>query len=301
MSTPISSPVSSAASSPRPVGVDPMVRSLVTPEGVDLRVRLASASERGGALLIDLIIIIVALIALTFLVIAAFAAARANGGGEVIAIIWLLGAFILRNFYFTLFEASPRGATPGKRLMGIRVAARDGGVLTADRIIARNAMRELELYLPLGFLFSGAQDVGALIVLCGILWCAVFVFFPLFNKDKLRLGDIVAGTWVLKTPKRTLLPDMAQHLQSAEAYTFTEAQLDKYGVKELQVLEGVLRDYDSEAMRLVAERIRAKIDWRRAPREQDGDFLRAYYAALRRRLEQKLLFGVRKRDKHDKA
>lgn len=279
--------------------VDPRVRSLVTPEGVDLRVRLATASERAGALLIDLVLLVVALVAMTLLVIAAFSAAGANGAGEVVAIIWLLGAFMLRNFYFTLFEASPRGATPGKRLMGIRVAARNGGVLTADRIVARNAMRELELFLPLGFLFSGAQDVGAVVVLCGIIWCAVFVFFPLFNKDRLRLGDVVAGTWVLKAPKRTLLPDMAENPQATSGYAFSEAQLDKYGVKELQVLEGVLRDYDSEAMRLVAERIRAKIDWRRIPREQDPDFLRAYYAALRRRLEQKLLFGVRKRDKHD--
>jgi len=278
--------------------IDPRIRSLVTPEGVDLRVRLATSSERAGALLIDLAILVAALIALTFIVIGAFSAARASGGGEVVAIIWLLGAFLLRNFYFTLFECSARGATPGKRLMGIRVAARNGGALSADRIIARNAMRELELYLPIGFLFAGAQDVGALIVLCGIVWCAVFVFFPLFNRDRLRLGDIVAGTWVLKAPKRTLLPDMAQHSENA-AFKFTELQLDKYGVKELQVLESVLRDYDTEAMRLVAERIRIKIDWRRPPRELDSDFLRAYYAALRRRLEQKLLFGVRKRDKHD--
>jgi len=279
--------------------IDPRVRSLVTPEGVDLRVRLASASERAGALLIDLAILLASLIALTLLVVAAFSAGRFQGGGEVIAVIWLLGAFLLRNFYFTLFESSARGATPGKRAMGIRVAARNGGVLTADRIIARNAMRELELYLPIGFLFAGAQDVGALIVLCGIVWCAVFVIFPLFNRDRLRLGDIVAGTWVLKAPKRTLLPDMAERSDGAGAFKFTEAQLDKYGVKELQVLETVLRDYDSEAMRLVAERIRHKIDWRRPPRELDSDFLRAYYAALRRRLEQKLLFGVRKRDKHD--
>lgn len=279
---------------------DPRTRSLVTPEGVDLRVRLASASERGGALLIDLLILVAALVALTLLVIAAYSAMRASGGGEVIAIIWLLGAFVLRNFYFTMFECSARGATPGKRLMRIRVAARNGGALSADRIIARNAMRELELFLPVGFLFTGAQDVGAVIVLCGILWCAVFLFFPLFNRDRLRLGDIVAGTWVLKTPKRTLLPDMAQH-SANPAFNFTEAQLDKYGVKELQVLESVLRDHDEEAMRLVAERIRIKIDWRRPAREQDSEFLRAYYAALRRRLEQKLLFGVRKRDKHDKS
>ena len=34
------------------------------------------------------------------------------------AIIWLLGFFLLRNFYFTLFEMRARAATPGKRRDG---------------------------------------------------------------------------------------------------------------------------------------------------------------------------------------
>ncbi|MES1158915.1 MAG: RDD family protein, partial [Terricaulis silvestris] len=169
------------------------VRPLVTPEGVDLKVRLASASERGAALMIDLAILLGALIGMTLLVVGAFSLTKISGAGDVVAIVWLLGFFVLRNFYFTLFEAAPRAATPGKRIMGLRVAARDGAVLTADRVMARNAMRELELYLPMGFLLTGASSIGALIVLCGIVWCAIFVFFPLFNRDRLRMGDIVAG------------------------------------------------------------------------------------------------------------
>lgn len=281
------------------VQLDPQVRSLVTPEGVDLHVRVATASERGAALFIDLAILIGMLIGLTLLTVAAFSATHAEGAGQAAAIIWLLGAFVLRNFYFTGFEASARGATPGKRVMGIRIASRDGGPLNVDRVVARNAMRELELWLPLGFLLSGGQDIGAAIVLAGLLWCSVFVFFPLFNRDRLRLGDIIAGTWVLKAPKRKLLPDMAERIEGAGAFAFTDAQLDAYGVKELQVLESVLRTSDAAAMEAVAQRIRQKINWRKAPQELDSEFLRAYYAAMRRRLEQRLLFGVRKRDKFD--
>lgn len=280
--------------------MDAQSRSLVTPEGVDLRVRIATASERGAALLIDLAIILGVLIAMSLLTVAVFAAAHMQGAGQVATIIWLMGAFIIRNFYFTGFEASARGATPGKRIMGIRVASRDGGALSADRIVARNAMRELELWLPVGFLFASGQEVGAVIVLCGILWCAVFVFFPLFNRDRLRMGDIIAGTWVLKAPKRKLLPDMAERPETEGLdFNFTDAQLDAYGVKELQVLESVLRVSEGSTMEPVAQRIRQKINWRRHPRELDSEFLRAYYAALRRRLEQRLLFGVRKRDKFD--
>jgi uncharacterized RDD family membrane protein YckC len=275
------------------------VRALVTPEGVDLRVRIASVSERAGALLIDLVIIVAILIAATLVILGFAAATRLQGAGEAAAIVWMLGAFVLRNFYFTAFEASPRAATPGKRAMGLRVAARSGGALRIDQVVARNAMRELELYLPIGFLFARGEDIGAVIILCGILWCATFVLFPLFNRDRLRLGDVIAGTWVLRTPKQVLLPDMAGAEQ--HGFAFTDAHLAAYGVKELQVLETVLRTAEPQAMNAVAERIRSKIGWRKAAMEEDHAFLRAYYTALRRHLEQRLLFGVRKRDKHDRA
>lgn len=282
------------------VTADPQLRPLVTPEGVDLRVRIAPVSERGAALLLDLAIIVGTLIAASLVVAGFGIATRMQGAsGQIAAIIWLLGFFLLRNFYFTAFECGPRGATPGKRVLGLRVAARSGGALRVDQVVARNAMRELELYLPIGFLFASGNDIEAVIILCGIVWCALFVFFPFFNRDRLRLGDIIAGTWVIKAPKQVLLPDMATASAGDPAFVFTDVQLEQYGVKELQVLESVLRTADPAAMTAVAERIRAKISWRKTGRELDSEFLSAYYAALRRRLEQRLLFGKRKRDKHD--
>ena len=280
---------------------DPSVRALVTPEGVDLRVRLASVGERAIALVIDLIVMVGSLLALTIASISVLVNNGFTESSTVVEIIWLLGFFVLRNFYFTYFECGRRAATPGKRLMGLRVVARNGAALTADAVVARNAMRELELYLPLIFLFSRGEEVESWIILSGIVWCGIFVLFPLFNRDRLRAGDLIAGTWVLKTPKQLLLPDLTGERPAIEAqFVFTTAQLDAYGVKELQVLEAVLRNANAEAMEAVAERIRAKVGWNKRQSEADQEFLSAYYAALRRRLEQRLLFGVRKRDKHDK-
>ena len=280
--------------------VDRDARALVTPEGVDLRVRLAAVSERGIALVIDLIIIVGSLTALT---IAAASMLTSEQSGSIVAIIWLLGFFVLRNFYFTLFECGRRAATPGKRLMGLRVVARDGAALTTDAVVARNAMRELELYLPIIFLVQSGVDYEAWIILAGIVWCGVFVMLPLFNRDRLRAGDFIAGTWVLKAPKQTLLPDLAGDRPAiADAiFAFTMAQLDTYGVKELQVLESVLRRGEETAIAAVAEQIRAKIGWTKRINESDKEFLNAYYTSLRRRLEQRLLFGKRKLDKHDQA
>jgi uncharacterized RDD family membrane protein YckC len=279
---------------------DPLVRPLITPEGVDLRVKIAPVGERAMALFIDLAIIAGILLALLFSVLGVLSAMKVDEGAAVAAIVWLLGFFVLRNFYFTLFECSARAATPGKRLMGLRVAARDGGVLSADSVVARNAMRELELYLPISFLVQRGSNIDAWVILAGIVWCGIFVLFPLFNRDKLRLGDLVAGTWVLRTPKPVLLPDLAEsHGAPRAMFTFDAAQLAVYGVKELQVLEQVLRVSEPNALSTVAERIRIKIRWAKRAGEEDADFLNAYYAALRQHLEHRLLFGRRKLDKHD--
>jgi len=290
-------------------------RQLITPEGVDLRLNLGSAGHRASAFLIDAAIIIGIMIGLTLAcVLAAFsleAAAKALGvswtGGDAIGqfviLLWLLGFFLLRNGWFLGFELGPRAATPGKRIVGLQVAMRNGGRLSADALIARNAMREIEVFLPLTFLlYNTGANVDGWIVLLGLLWSGIFALFPLFNRDRLRVGDLVAGTFVVLAPRRRLATELTQRRSAlAPAFAFSPDQLDVYGVKELQVLEDVLRRNALGAQRIVAERIRGKIGWTPRPGESDGDFLDAYYAALRTRLESRLLLGKRRRDKHDVA
>jgi len=249
-------------------------RSLLTPEGVDLRVRLADIGARIGAMFLDLIFIFT---------------------------IFILFAFFLRSFYFMFFEMGRRAATPGKRIMKIRVAARGKPRLTANAVFARNALREIEFFLPLGFFFgAGVSGVDGWISTLGLLWSCIFLFFPLFNKDKLRAGDLIAGTWVVQTPRPILAQDLASiNISGRERFAFTPQQIEAYGVKELHVLEDVLRAKNSDTLKDVAQRIRNKIDWVATGTETDRDFLNAYYAALRGRLETKLLLGVRRRDKFD--
>ena len=295
-----------AVTLPQAAAPDRMRRTLVTPEGVDLGLRVGEASERAAAFLIDAGIIVLGMIGLTWLALSTFAAAASvgaeNAGGEMVAVIWLLGFFFARNLYFVAFELSPRAATPGKRILRLRVASRRGGRLTADAIFARNAMRELEVYLPLTFLISRGSGVDAWLIALGTIWTGVFVLFPLFNRDRLRVGDLIAGTWVVKAPRPALLPDLLDRTRPAPGiarFVFTQAQVDAYGVKELQVLEDVMRRNNLLTMAAVAERIRRKIGWTRGEDEADWAFLDAYYTALRRRLETRMLFGRRRRDKHD--
>lgn len=279
-------------------------RSLVTPEGVDLQLNLAEFGQRAAAFLIDLLIMAGTLLALT-LGAAALITNTGQRGMEIAAIVWLLGFFLMRNFYFILMEMGPRAATIGKRAVGLRVVARSGDRLTADRVVARNLMREIEFYLPLSFIGYNAANAGGgggddgAAALAGMIWTAIFVFFPLFNRDRLRIGDLLAGTWVVIAPKRKLSIDRLQIERPQGEWTFTEEQLDAYGIYELQTLEQVLRDDAPQTIETVSATIRTKlgIPWG----GEDRDFLIAYYDAARARMERALLFGKRREDKYDRT
>ena len=285
---------------PRPTP-DEGWREFVTPEGVDLRLRIGGYGERCAAFILDALIIVGVLLAATLMLVVLVGWTGSSLGVEIPEAIWLLGFFLLREFYFVGFEIRAGAATPGKRAMGLRVVARDGGRLTANAVFARNAMRELEVFLPASFLFATGQGVDGGLVVLGAIWSGVFVLFPLFNRDRLRLGDLAAGTMVIKAPRRVLRPDLAKDAPASVAgVTFTETQLDAYGVKELHVLEDVLRRGDRKTLADVAERIRRKIAWEHPLETSDRAFLGAYYAGLRARLESRLLFGHRRADKFDR-
>ncbi len=274
-------------------------RTFVTPEGVDLRLSIAEAGERATAFVLDVCLCLAALIGLTVL---AFAAAGVGQfrALEPVAIVWMLGAFLIRNGYFIGFELSAAAATPGKRRLGLRVASRDGGPLTANAVFARNIMRELEVFVPLVLLFGGGGDgVDAAMRTLALIWASVFLLLPLFNRDRLRAGDLIAGTMVVKSPRPVLESDLAETSARPPELVFAPAQLDAYGVKELHVLEEVLRRRDRKTMAAVRERIGARIGLTTSPDLSDADVLAAYYAGLRGRLETRMLFGHRRRDKHD--
>lgn len=276
-------------------------RTLVTPEGAALNLKISTFGERFGAFLLDLGLQFI-LIFVTIWAIATVAGAMDVRGWQIAGALAQVLIFFIRNFYFIFFEIGRKAATPGKRALGLRVADRRGGRLTANAVIARNFLRELEFFLPLTVLFSfGAEGVDTWINWLLLLWCAIFALFPLFNKDKLRIGDLVAGTMVIHAPKVRLLKDIAS-VEPLDGGTikFSTEQLDVYGIHELHVLEDVLRQSTDEIKTNVADRIAKKIGHTPVAGETALAFLEAYYAGLRRRLEQRMLFGDRKEDKFDR-
>lgn len=289
-------------------------REIVTPEGVALPIELAELGERAAAFFIDLLLLVTCIVipALVLVLLVMLVGVPFSGG--LLTALILLISFAVRSFYFIYFELRWHGTTPGKRALKLRVIDRAGGHLRPDAVFARNLMREVEFFIPLSLLLvAGQMDHETLVTLLGLAWTIALALMPFLNKDRMRPGDIVGGTWVVTAPKGSLLPDMAtaasggdpKHAAAVAGYSFTKSQLDTYGIYELQTLESVLRQdgISGAAMRdAVRDRIQKKIDWKRAAGETDEarPFLEAFYAALRSHLETKMLFGVRREDKNDR-
>lgn len=281
-------------------------REIVTPEGVPLHLSLADIGDRAGAFAMDMVFIIGVVLALFVL---AGLAAGADLDGSWIGAFVLIVSFLLRNFYFAFFEIRWHGSTPGKRLFGVRVTDRRGGPLTADAVIARNLVRDVEVFLPIQIIaapelvWPGAD--GRVMALASV-WVFVLMLMPLFNRDRMRIGDLVGGTIVVRAPSVMLLPDLGAGAGAAAPtpdFSFSPEQLAIYGIYELQVLEDVLRgdpahESFAQSIELVCERIKTKIGWSRDHWKVDEHrFLSDFYAALRARLEKDLLLGKRQDDK----
>lgn len=299
---------------------DRRTRTLITPEGLALPLTLASRAGRAGALVLDVIIIVAGLIAfhlaIYWIADGVFSGTRfdpdrmSQAAMEFLGIVLALLVFSTWYGYFLVQELGPRGATLGKRLVGIRIAARGGARLTPEAVIARNLLRDIEIFYPLITLLvltavaQRGEPVGMLgWVVTG--WFALFLLFPLFNRDALRAGDIVAGTWVVERPRARLAAALS--VQGAGAargasdvtgvrYDFGEAELSVYGEKELQTLERMLRDSPDDALTAVHAAICRKIGWEPGAGDERA-FLEAFYAQLRAKLETDMRFGKRKADK----
>ena len=143
------------------------LRSVTTPEGIELNLRLAGPVPRACAWAIDLIIRAGVVVGLSMLV----APLRELGTG-----LMLLAIFLLEWAYPAVFEIYYGGATPGKRAIGLRVVNDDGTPVQPAASVIRNLLRAVD-FLPMLY------GAGLLAMLT--------------NRDFKRLGDIVAQTVVI--------------------------------------------------------------------------------------------------------
>lgn len=278
------------------------VEELMPPEGVALHLDIASVASRLGAQFIDFVMTFV--IALGCIIVLSLSGALEESARATA--ITLLG-FLLRTPYYILSELIWNGRTLGKRIAGIRVVNVEGRRLTPHQIATRNLMKEVEIFTPLGLIFS---ESPVWLTWTTLFWLVIVVAVTLSSNRRQRLGDLMAGTLVIENPRSVLLPDLAAATSTIKVtqagFEFRPEQLDIYGSYELQTLEGLLRDpntrlRDKQATE-IAQAIIKKIGYPEAVTPgKELEFLNAFYIAQREHLETLRLFGKRRENKFHNA
>ena len=162
-----------------------------TPELVVLTYSIAGIGSRAMAAITDLVIVgavFVLFAILWFAVVAAGGFAGVDVSGSWGIAILILVQFALLWGYYVLFEGLMDGQTPGKRVHRIRVVREGGYSVTFGTSAVRNLIRIIDMQ-PAFFYLVGMVSVLA-------------------TRRGRRLGDLVAGTIVVREDARRAAPDV---------------------------------------------------------------------------------------------
>ena len=153
----------------------PGTLSVQTADNVALGYVTAGLGSRMVAQLLDNGIALTLVLAVVLVVLAAgdYSAGAQEAQWAVGAAVG--AAFLVYFGYFLVSEAASGGRTPGKAAMGLRVVRLDGSAADFTAILVRNLVRII--------------DVGVLYI--GVL-------FMFFHAQSRRLGDLAAGTVVVR-------------------------------------------------------------------------------------------------------
>ncbi len=174
--------------------------------------------------------------------------------------------------YYVLFEMIWNGQTPGKRAAGIRVLRDDGTPITMTESLLRNLIRTID-FLPVCY--------------------GVGMIFVLTNARNKRLGDIAAGTVVIKErlPEELPTPPPTGAAQTEQMAALLPLLLRLTNREEAAVEQFMERrdelsfDVRARLAAKLAQTLEAKFEQRPAtlPREPEAMIALVYQAMLLRR------------------
>jgi uncharacterized RDD family membrane protein YckC len=146
---------------------------LVTGEAVVLDLRPASFITRGLARALDLLVIVILAVLMLFLLSTALGSIDSAAGSAIFLVTELGLLFGLP----IIVETVTRGRSLGKLAAGIRVVRDDGGPIRARQALIRGLLGVVEIYTLFG---------------------SIALITSLLNRRGKRLGDLLAGTYVIR-------------------------------------------------------------------------------------------------------
>lgn len=186
---------------------------ITTTQNIELEYELASIGDRIVGWILDAVIVGAYMVILTMVM-----SAVPSSSGSTGAVLYFL--FLLPIFFYDLVsEIFMGGQSVGKRVMKIKVVSLDGAQPTIGQYMLRWLFRLVD------FPISG--------YLCGLICVAV-------SERRQRLGDMVAGTTLIKTTPRTSLQQTIYVPTPEINYTISFPEVANLADKDMQLIKEVI-------------------------------------------------------------
>ncbi|HEX6914891.1 MAG TPA: RDD family protein [Chitinophagaceae bacterium] len=209
--------------------------SITTTQNIELEYDLASLGERIAGRLIDGVVLGIYLVAV-FVVF--FSASSFNV--LVRENIWLIILFVLPVvFYDLVCETAFNGQSLGKKLMNIRVVSLDGEQPSLGQYLIRWLFRLFD------FTFTSS--------LCALILVAV-------TERRQRLGDLVAGTTLVRTTRKTGIQQTLFMPNTQVEYDPTYPEVANLSDSDMQLVKEVLINVQKSGNTMLALQAKNKIE-----------------------------------------
>lgn len=234
-----------------------------TTQNIELEYPVASLGDRLVASLIDFVLWMV-YFGILYVLLNQYVAAdfidKATSGREMDANLQTIGILVMLPvmFYSVCCELLFQGQTLGKKILNIRAIRMDGVSPGISQYLIRWAMRLVDIWLSSILIFPG---------LIGIIVMAI-------NKKGQRLGDIAAGTTVIKLKLVTSFMDTI-FVDTEEDYQMNFPEITKLRDRDVSILKEVLdvgiRSQNPKLLRKLADKVQTVTGI--STKMKDQDFL----------------------------
>lgn len=188
-----------------------------TSQHIDIDYPVAGLGERVAARLIDFGLFVVVFLAFLFM----FAVTGLLRGGGLVTSVMVIIYVVGFVFYDLVCEIFMNGQSIGKRWLKIKVISLDGSQASLGQYFIRWVFRIVD--------FALTSWVGALICVA-------------VTEKKQRIGDIVAGTTLIKTVPRTQFEHIAFH-PTVEEYVPVFDMVNQMNDRDIELIHEVLNTY----------------------------------------------------------
>lgn len=191
---------------------------VTTSQHVDIDYPVAGLGERTAAHLIDTALFVALYFVFAFSAVAGGIIIDRNPTIFLVIIIAYFATYVFYNLFCEIFF---NGQSIGKRLLKIKVISLDGAQASIGQYFIRWVFRIIDFTLSANLL--------------GFICVAV-------TEQKQRIGDMVAGTTVIKTKPATQIAHVAFH-PIEEEYTPVFANVNMMSDRDVELIHEVVRTY----------------------------------------------------------